>query len=296
MTQFKHVMEVFQLLNKSNCRKCGKKTCLSFAAGVFKGDNRLDECPVLDHDILQKYRMTKDHESQKKDAGDHSRRENNGRSSAIQDNGGNAIQENRDAFQDEMKNRIARIDLNEAAERTGGIFDGKRLTFKILGKDFSVDQSGKIYTGIHVNPWIVIPAFSYILNGQGFVPSGKWVSFRELKDGRERYPLFKQRCEIPMKQVADSYTELFDNIVSVLNGRQVEKAFQSDISVVMTVMPKVPIMICYWTAAEGLGSNLNIYFDETADRNLDIGSIFSLGAGLTQMFTRMSITHGHDSA
>ncbi|MBF0260099.1 MAG: DUF3786 domain-containing protein, partial [Desulfamplus sp.] len=233
-----------------------------------------------------KYGMTKEHESQKNDAGDNYYDADKGR---------NTIQENRDVFLDELKSKITAIDLNEAAKRTGGIFDGKRLVFKILGKDFSVDQEGKIYTGIHVNPWIVLPAFSYILNGQGFAPSGKWVSFRELKDGKERYPLFKQRCEIPMKQVADTYTELFDNIVSVLNGREVAKEFQSDISVVMPVMPKVPIMICYWTATEGLGSNLNIYFDETADRNLDIGSIFSLGAGLTQMFTRMSITHGGGS-
>jgi uncharacterized protein DUF3786 len=95
-----------------------------------------------------------------------------------------------------------------------------------------------------------------------------------------------------MKQVADTYTDLFDDVVHLFSGRQVERQFQSDISVVLHPLPKVPIMICYWRPDDGLGASLNIFFDETADRNLDIGSIFSLGAGLTQMFERLALRHG----
>jgi len=277
MTQFKHAMEIFQHLNKSNCQQCGKKSCLAFAAAVFQGEKSLNECPELDDEILMKYGSLR--EGGASDLCETERRNS-------------VIQENREAFLEEMKSKIAETDLEEAAKRTGGKFDGTKLTIRILGKEFSVDQSGNIYTGIHVNPWIAAPVFDYILHGKGVNPSGRWLSFRELKEGRERYPLFKQRCEIPMKQVADSYTELFDNIVSVLNGKEVEQQFQSDISVVMAVLPKVPIMICYFEPGEGLGSNLNIYFDESADSNLNIGSIFSLGAGLTQMLLRMSVTHG----
>jgi len=97
-----------------------------------------------------------------------------------------------------------------------------------------------------------------------------------------------------MKRVADIYTDLFNDIVTVLNGKEVEKEFQSDISVVMNVLPKIPVMICYSLPEDGLESSLNIYFDKTADQNLDIGSIFSIGAGLTQMFTKMALTHGYE--
>jgi hypothetical protein len=37
---------------------------------------------------------------------------------------------------------------------------------------------------------------------------------------------------------------------------------------------------------------LNVFFDDTADANLDIGSLFSLGAGLAQMFTKIARRHG----
>jgi hypothetical protein len=72
----------------------------------------------------------------------------------------------------------------------------------------------------------------------------------------------------------------------------VDPQFQSDISVVLHPLPKVPIMICYWSKEEGLDSSLYVFFDETADRNLDIGSVFTLGTGLSQMFTKVALRHG----
>ena len=130
------------------------------------------------------------------------------------------------------------------------------------------------------------------LRYRGVAPSGKWVSFRELEAGSERYALFRKRCEEAMQRVADQYTDLFDDMVHLFAGRQVARQFKSDISVVLNPLPKVPVMICYWRPDEGLGSSLNLFFDRTADRNLGIGSIFSLAAGLTQMFEKLALRHG----
>jgi hypothetical protein len=126
--------------------------------------------------------------------------------------------------------------------------------------------------------------------------SGNWVSFRELKDGRERYPLFQKRCEEPMKRVADIYTSLFDDLVHLFSAKKVAQQFESDISVVLHPLPKVPIMICYWLPEDGLESSLNVFFDKTADENLDIGSVFTLGAGLAQMFAKLALRHGFPEA
>jgi hypothetical protein len=51
-------------------------------------------------------------------------------------------------------------------------------------------------------------------------------------------------------------------------------------------------MVCYWLPEEGMQSSLNVFFDQTADKNLDIDSIFSLGAGLAQMFAKVALRHG----
>jgi len=94
MPQPKNAMEIFQLLDKSNCRECGKKTCLAFAGAVFKGKRQLKECPKLDPETIE--RFSGEREDQ------------------------NAVEQNRDAYLEKLKNEIANLDLARAAKRVGG--------------------------------------------------------------------------------------------------------------------------------------------------------------------------------
>jgi hypothetical protein len=249
MPQAKNAMEIFKLLDMSNCRECGEKTCLAFAGAVFQGHKKLAECPKLDPEIIQRYSVKP----------------------AKQD----AVEQNRDEYLKQLKSEIANHNLAAAAERVDAKFSGNRLTLKVLGKDFGVDTAGNLYADIHINPWVVIPFLSYLLHGNGLPVSGNWVSFRG---------------------VADIYTNLFDDLVHLFSGKKVAQQFESDISVVLHPLPKVPIMICYWMPEDGLESSLNVFFDQTADENLDIGSVFTLGAGLAQMFGKLALRHGFPEA
>jgi hypothetical protein len=262
----KTVMDIFKHLDKSNCRQCGEKTCLAFAGEVFKGRKPLHECPKLDETTIERI-----------DPG-HGRRE--------------APRPEGEDYLAQLKAAMAGVDLSEAARRTGGRLSGGRLVLPVMGRPFGVDAGGNFYGDIHVNPWIAVPFLNYVLYGKGASPTGDWVSFRELEGGRERYPLFQKRCESAMKQVADTYTGLFDELVHLFNGKAVAPAFQSDISVVLHPLPKIPLMLCYWRPEENLGSSLNLFFDRTADKNLDIGSLFTLGVGLARMFEKLAFRHG----
>jgi len=266
MPRPKNAMEIFRLLDKSNCRQCGEKTCLAFAGAVFMDQKKLDRCPKLDRETIE--RFSNESENQ------------------------NTTETGQDEYLQKLKGKIANLDLAAAAKRVGARFANAKLTLTVLGKDFSVDASGNLSTDIHINPWVAIPFLNYILHSKGLPVSGKWVSFRELKYGKERYPLFQKRCEEPMKRVADIYTGLFQDMVDIFSGKQVHKQFQSDISVVLHPLPKIPIMVCYWLPEEDLESSLNVFFDGTADINLDIDSIFTLGTGLAQMFQKLALRHG----
>ncbi len=265
MSRFQNVMQVFTLLDKSNCRKCGEKTCLAFASSVFRGDKDISACPTLDKELVSRYTDGMEHpESNTNEA---------------------------DQFSGLLES-VRTLDFIEAAQRTGGRCDGDRLTIKILGKDFSVNQRGEFFSDIHMTPWVTTPFLSYIHDCQGDRVTGEWVSLRELSGGMERYPLFRKRCEEGMKRIADVYTELFDDMVHLFQGRQVERVFNSDISVVLPVFPRVPMMVCYWKVEEGMESSLNIFFDRSVDRNLGVESAFSIGAGITQMFEKIALQHG----
>jgi hypothetical protein len=258
-------MEILKLLDKSNCRECGEQTCLAFAGAVFRGWRSLGECPRLNPEVAE--RIT-------------------GNAQYVKDVDGN----HQEAL-NILKKRAARIDLASVAERIGGRFSNGKLTVKMLGKDFSLDAAGNLYSQIHINPWVAAPFLDYVIRGKGIPPTGEWVSFRELSGGRAQYPLFKKRCEEPMKRMADSDTDLFDNMVHVFDGKQVKRQFESDVSVVLHFLPNVPAMICYWSPEDGMASSLNVFFDETADRNLSIGSLFSLGAGFAQMIQKAALRH-----
>jgi hypothetical protein len=266
----KNAFEVFRFLDKSNCGKCGEKTCLAFAGAVFLRQKRIQECPNLSQEALERFVWERD----ELESDEHNPEE--------------SLQK--------LKFQVSRLDLGKVAERVGARFSGGKLSVKILGKDFGIDGDGNLSAEIHVNPWVAAPFLVYLLQGEGLSLSGRWVPFRELRGGRELYPLFQKRCEEPMKQVADIHTDLFDHIVHVFSGRQVERQFESDISVVLHPLPKVPVMICYWLPEDGLASSLHLFFDETADRNLGMGSVFTLGTGLAQMFTKIALRHGFAGA
>ena len=266
MSQPKNAMEIFRVLDQSNCRECGKKTCLAFAGAVFTGQKMITECPKLDPDTIK--RLSRVGEAPV----------------TIDRDGEQALKH--------LISQVTNADLEAAAKRVGAPFSKNKLTLKILGKDVSIDTKGNIFTDIHVNPWVAVPFLSYILHGKGLAVSGNWVSFRELNSGKERYPLFQKRCEAVIKRLADSYAGLFKDIVDIFNGRQVEEQFESDISVVLDPLPGVPIMICYWLPEDGMASSVNVFFDETADKNIGVDAVFTLGTGLAQMFEKLAVRHG----
>jgi len=266
MPEFNTVMDVFKLLDKSNCRKCNDKTCLAFAASVFNGSRPLSDCPQVAPEIARSY-------------GCQPRQPLN-----------NELDVEKQLV--ELKAKLKKIDFAGAARRIGADCEGNTLILKIMGKDFRVDAEGNISTAIHVNPWVTIPILNYILYCKGTPVSGKWVPMRELPSGKDWYRLFGQRCEKPMKKIADTYADLFADLVDIFNGQPVDNHYQSDVSMVLKPLPRVPLLICYWHAEDGMQSDFNLFFDASAEDNLGIGGIYALGTGITRMFERLALRHG----
>ncbi len=266
MTQFKNAMEIFKLLEKSNCKKCEMPTCLAFAAAVFKGQKQLDQCPQLDPEIVKQHSGQQSKQSQ--------------------------LEIDQEAALAELKSKVAAIDLEEAARRIDAPFDADRLTLRIMGKEFRIDRQGNLYSDIHIHEWVTGPVLSYILYSKGVAEAQQWVPMRELPHGPDWAQFFEHRCEKQMKRVADIYPALFEDMVHLFNGEKVSNHYQADISLVLRPLPKIPLLICYWKPEDGLASNLNLFFDANSEENLPIESIWTLGAGLVQMFEKIAIRHG----
>ncbi len=265
MAQFNSPMDILKLLDKSNCRDCKKPTCLAFASAVYRGQSKLSECPSLGKEIVDQYSEYTSTRITTEQLGED--------------------------LLGEMKKQIATIDFSSAAQRLGAKYSNGKLTIQCLGKDFSVGEEGNIITDIHVNQWITALVFTYIIEGAGIPVSGKWVTFRELDGNEYRHPLFEQRCEKPLKKVADTYTGLFEDMLQIFSGKHADYHYPADISILLHPLPKVPMMICYSKPEDDLESSLAIFFDSTIKQNLGCEGAYSLGVGLTAMFEKIALRH-----
>lgn len=263
MSPEKNPLEIYKILPQTNCGQCFLPSCLAFSAAVINGSKKLADCPFIEDvdAVTPTVVTTEPYEIMR----------------------GEKIQK--------LKKQIAGLDLTVLAERLGGKMTGDKLAIACLGKTFYVGREGNVSSECHTHAGLTIPLLSYIVLSKGTDPTGEWVAFRELKDGPPMNALFVQRGEANLQELADNHSELFDDLVGMFSGTREDPEFDSDISLTLYPLPKIPILFCYWKPEEDLGSKLNIFFDSTADQHLPIESLFELCIGMVMMFEKIAQKH-----
>ncbi|MFH0958899.1 MAG: DUF3786 domain-containing protein [Pseudomonadota bacterium] len=266
MIQLQNAMQIFKVLPRTNCRDCGIPTCLAFAAAVFKGDRRLADCPHLGSTTRELFQ--------------------------IQSQDSRTLEREEERLLARSKLKIGGISLPNSAERLAADFLDKALTIKMLGKDFRIDTQGNVTSDCHIHGWVTVPLLDYVVSCAGKPVSGNWITLRELKSGAAWGPLFTQRCLKPLRRVAETHTDLFELMIHVFSAKPAPRAFDSDIAVVLHPLPRIPILICYWKPDGEMDSSVNVFFDDSAEDNLTVDSLYRITAGLVIMFEKVAITHG----
>ncbi len=265
MTQAKNYLDVLKLLPRTNCRDCTMPTCLAFSVSVIQGKKSLSDCPHLPEEIIEAYQVSLVRE--------------------------NRLDHDLLKVMEMLKEKVRRIDFTSAPSRLGGRLVECGVAVSMLGKEFIVDIEGNVTSACHTNPWLRIPLLNYVIGCTGREPIGQWVPLRELPGGPDWGRFFEHRCQRPLKKVIDGHTDLFEIMIEVFQA-QPARAFDSDIAVVLHPLPKVPMLICYWKAEDGMDSDLSLFWDISAEDNLNIDSLYYLGAGMTTMFEKITRTHG----
>ncbi len=265
MSRIAKPLELFKHLPRTNCGDCRISTCLAFAAAVIKEEKRLADCPHLDRDLVTKL------------------------------DGSIERQVNLETIQEdqlrELQGRIAGIPLSGRAAAIGATMGSGTLVVNCLGRNFEVDAAGNVRSHCHTHPWFSLPLLDYILTSTGGAASNRWVPFRELTHGRTWQQLFERRCERPLKELADSHSELFDELTSLFSAASSDRMFDADISVLLQPLPRVPLLLCYWKPEDGMESKLHLFFDASAEEHLHIESLFTLGTGIVRMFEKIMLKH-----
>ncbi len=255
-------LDIYKLLDKSNCRECGFPTCTGFVHAVINGRKKIGECTHLDKETAA--------EIEKK--------------IVVRD-----IEKEYEAALGPIRKEISKVDFGAVAERLGATLSGDRLCVNCLGKDFFVDRKGNVESAIHVHLWVTVPLLKYIITG-GTGLTGTWVSFDELKNGITMSNFFVKRCVEPLRQMADSHTDIFFDLLGIFGGKPVE-GFSADRARVIYPLPRLPVLFLYWGAEEHFPSSLKVLFDSSADTYLDFEAVFILTRGLVEMFKNIIANH-----
>jgi hypothetical protein len=266
MAKITNPFDIYKLLPQTNCGECALPNCLAFSAAVIRGQKKLADCPYL---------KAEDKEELVKRI-------------SIREEFNRARGEDLDA----LKGMMSAVNLSAKAHLLGARLVSGKLAIKSLGKDFFVDAKGNVTSECHTHAWMCVPLLGYIVHSNGMDLTGRWVPFRELKDGSPMNALFKQRGEKPLKKLLDRNSELLEDLLGMFSGERADnRLFSSDIALTLYPLPKVPILVCYWNPEGDMDSDLTIFFDASAEKHLQIESLFSLGVGLVMMFEKIARKH-----
>ncbi len=264
----KNPLAIYALLPGTNCGQCGLPTCMAFAASVFQGKRDLTSCPHLSETIRQQLKTgTFEKQDKEDDYGQEIRR---------------------------LQQEVASLDFSRIAAKIGATLNNGELAVPCLGRDFFIDQQGKLRSSCHVNHWLLVPLLHYLLKCEGQEPGQDWIPFADLPGAGQWTYYFHHRCETPLQQLFDSHEDLIMELFSLFGAQSRMSAGGADFSLSILPLPKVPFCINYWRAEEGFSSQLNILLDRSASHNITPHAITLLARGIVEMFRQLIVSHSRD--
>lgn len=165
---------------------------------------------------------------------------------------------------------FAALDAAEIAVRSGADYNAKEglLTVKFLNQLYFIKHpTGNITTdnGEKASLYLAIIILHYLVTAEGKPLTGQWIAYRHLPGGDIYNEPFQNRAIIPFLKTFGDRPEDFQKAAEALGGYRLNI---SGISMVIPVLPRVPICFTIWPGDEEMPASANILFDEAASSYL----------------------------
>lgn len=185
--------------------------------------------------------------------------------------GGDNVEKKRSFFNLEetlrqAANRFAGLAPEEVAKKAGVILDIEEQCLKVrfIDQNYLVyHPTGKVTAenGGDASTYLAIIILHYLVTAEGTPLTGKWIAYRHLPGGDIYIDPFHKRAITPFLKTFGERPEEFKKAAAALGGSLLS---QSGVSMVVTVLPRVPICFTIWPGDEEMPASANILFDETA--------------------------------
>ncbi len=166
--------------------------------------------------------------------------------------------------------RFSVIDPAEAAHNAGVEYnpDEQSITVKFIGDAYKVQHPGGKVTGAggeETSLYLAIIILHYLVTARGTPLTGRWIAFRHLPGGDIYIEPFQNRAISPFLKNFGEKPEEFKKAALALGGKEIK---QSGISMVIDVLPRVPLCFTIWPGDEEMPASATILFDEAASSYL----------------------------
>ena len=173
---------------------------------------------------------------------------------------------NLDVTQAEAEKKFAGLDPALTAGRAGAKFEEETgaIILPFINEEYRVEHpAGKIKTadGSPASQYLAIIILHYLGTADGTDLTGRWIAYRHLPGGDIYIDPFKKRAINPFLKTFGDRPEKFREAAGAIGGYEVS---MSGISMVIPVLPRVPVCFVLWPGDEEIASSANILFDEAA--------------------------------
>jgi hypothetical protein len=175
-----------------------------------------------------------------------------------------------------------------AAKRSLASYDAdkKEFTLAFFGQNYRIQPDKKaVYgpDGKEVKPFIVVLLLHYLASAKDIEPQGKPITFRELVGGDVYYDAFSRRAIIPIKNTYGSNAEALREAGKNLGAREEKRG---DCSLVIDVLPKIPVTVTIWEGDDEVPASANMLFDSSIKELLPTEDVAVIGGFVASMLIK----------
>ncbi len=246
-------LDVYKKLPRDNCGGCRAGTCMSFAVQFLRKMITASECPGLNEE------SKKEIDAMLSDTGDWKERRLL-----------------------ELFQEVSQISFSDVAKGIGATHEGDALKITYMGQEIILNSSG-FKDEMEVMDKLLL--LMYIKQSGKNTVSGKWVAFRELKDGLIRAESFHGACEISLAKIFEHEGERLLRRLVEMGAEKVE-GFSAGQSFTIYPLPRIPFLILLWPGDEDFCAECKMLLDTTATGFLDVEALLYLGMALVRAINK----------
>jgi hypothetical protein len=156
--------------------------------------------------------------------------------------------------------------LTKAWNELAGASKSEVLSVPLMGDTYQIDIKNRLIASLSCN----VPAKEHlsilILHYAAhslkniFVPSGEWVSFKDIEGGEIYYPAFREGAIKPLLRKYGAKPEAILNNMARFSGKLIR---MGDVAVEIETFKDVFIRIIFWKGDDEFGPEATILFDKS---------------------------------